>query len=272
MNNLRRGYEHHCRVVIIALLVAAIACAPGQLSAKAPAGDARSIMESVYRQDTSKDVTFRAVFQIFDRSGHATKKQFLYRRIGARGDDKILVTFTDPEEIRGVALLSIAQPGGAALQYLYTPALHRAREVAPQDRSARFIGTDFTYEDISEPGIDDFTYKLINDSETMETHKTFKLEATPVDPTRSQYKFIYYWIGQDVPVIFHAEMYDAQGKKVRTLHAAGLKRVGGIVGARHTEITSVEDGTRTVLTIDEVKFNSGLDDKLFTPEALENER
>ena len=47
----------------------------------------------------------------------------------------------------------------------------------------------------------------------MEGHKTYKVEATPVDAARSQYKFVYYWVAQDVPVILFAEMYDAQGQE-----------------------------------------------------------
>ena len=265
-NNLRKGGKALLATLFLALLAFVT---PRQLVSAAPI-DARSIMQSVYQQDTSRDITFRADFQIFTADGHATKKQFLYRRIGSRGAGKILVVFTAPQDVKGVALLSITQPGTPPRQYLYTPAIHRAREVAPQDRSARFIGTDFTYEDISEPALDDFTYKMIGDSETMENHRVYKLQATPVDPSRSQYKFIYYWVAQDVPVILHAEMYDAQGKEIRTMHASDLKRVDGIWGARRTEMASVQDGTRTVLTIDQVKFNTALDENLFTPEALEN--
>ena len=63
--------------------------------------------------------------------------------------------------------------------------------------------------------------------ETVDGHKTYKVEATPVDSSRSQYKYIYYWVAQDVPVILFAEMYDAQGRKVRVLHATDLKKEGG---------------------------------------------
>ena len=72
------------------------------------------------------------------------------------------------------------------------------------------------------------------------------------------------WVAQDVPVILFAEMYDAQGQKVRVLHATDLKHESGIWGARHTEMRTVADGTRTVLTIDSVKFNTKPDEKLFT--------
>jgi hypothetical protein len=258
---------------ILAPMLAVSVCAllyllPGFSVSGAPV-DARKIMEDVYQQDTSHDTTMRANLEVFDKEGHGKKKRFTYQRIGSLGDSKTLVVFTDPKEIRGVALLSINRRGVSDRQFIYTPATQRVRSVAAQERSARFIGSDFTYEDIAEHVLDDFTYRLLGDDENIDGHKTYKVEATPVDPERSQYKFIYYWVAQDVPVILFAEMYDANGRKVRVLHATQLKRESGIWGARHTEMSSVQDATRTVLTVDEVKFNKGLDEKLFTPEALE---
>jgi hypothetical protein len=230
--------------------------------------DARKIMDDVYRQDTSRSTFMRASFEIFDKEGHRTKKEFTYRRIGSPGDSKTLVVFTNPEEIRGVALLSINRREVSDRQYMYIPATQRVRTVATQERSARFIGTDFTFEDIEERVLDDFSYRMLGEAETIEGHKTWKVEAIPTDSSRSQYKFIYYWVAQDVPVILHGEMYDAQGREVRVLHASQIKRVSGISGARRTEMTSVLTGTKTVLVIDDVKFNTNLDEKLFTPEEL----
>jgi outer membrane lipoprotein-sorting protein len=240
---------------------------PG-FSASSATPDGREIMAGVYQQDTSHDTTMRANLEVFDKLGHGAKKRFTYRRLGSVGDSKTMVVFTDPQEIRGVALLSINRTGVSDRQFLYTPATQRVRSVPTQDRSARFIGSDFTYEDIAERVLDDFTYRLLGSDETIDGHKTYKVEATPVAAGRSQYKFIYYWIAQDVAVILFGEMYDANGAKVRVLHASDLKRESGIWGARHTEMSSVQDATRTVLTIDQVNFNTGLDEKLFTPEGL----
>lgn len=236
------------------------------------APNAHKIMEDVYRQDTSHDITMKASFQVFDNQGHSSKKDFIYRRIGSPGDSKTLVVFTAPKEIRGVALLSINEQGNqrgtSDRQYIYTPATERVRSVVPQERSSRFIGTDFSFEDVGERVLDDFTYRLIGDSEAVDGHRTYKVAAIPVDASRSQYKFIFYWVGQDVPVILFAEFYDAQGREVRVQHAGQLKREEGIWGARHTEMRTLQDGTRTVLTIDEVKFNTNPDEKMFTPQGL----
>jgi hypothetical protein len=94
------------------------------------------------------------------------------------------------------------------------------------------------------------------------------VQATPLDASRSQYKVVYLWVAKDVPVIVFAEMYDAQGQKARVMHATDLKHEGGVWGARHTEMRTVADGTRTVLTIDSVKFNTKPDERLFTPHGL----
>ena len=232
--------------------------------------DARKILEGVYEQDTSRDTSMKAVFEIFDRDGHKTTKKFVLFRLGSPGDSKTLVRFTDPAEIRGVTLLSYNHKGDTDRQWLYIPATQRTRSVTPRERSEKFAGTDFTYEDVEERVLDDFHYRLVSENETIDGHKTYKVEAKPVDEGRSQYGHIYYWVGQDVPVILHAEMYDRDGKLVRELHASALKKVSGIWGARHVEMRSVAEKTRTVLTVDEAKFNQHLDEKLFTADSLEN--
>ena len=231
--------------------------------------DARKILESVYEQDTSQDTTMRAVFEIFDGDGHKTTKKFLLFRLGSPGDRKTLVRFTDPAEIRGVTLLSYNHKGDTDRQWLYIPATQRTRSVTPRERSEKFAGTDFTYEDVEERVLGDFNYRLLSENETIEGHKTYKVEAKPVDAGRSQYKYIYYWVGQNIPVVLHAEMYDRDGRLVRELHASAIKKVSGMWGTRHVEMRSVEGRTRTMLTIDEAKFNQHLDEKLFTPEHLD---
>src|SRR5579871_2698652 len=234
--------------------------------------DAKAIMAGVYAQDTSRDATLRATLDVTDADGHGVKKRFTLKRLGSFGNGKVLLRFTDPQELRGVTLLSVDQPGQPPQQWIYTPATERVRSVAPRERSERFAGSDFTYEDIADHSLDDFTYQALSADDTIDNRKTTKIMATPVTPERSQYKYIYYWVAQDVPCILHAEMYDQEGRKVREMHATGLRKEKEIWGARRTEMRSVLEGTKSVLTIDEIHLNTGLDAKMFTPEALETEK
>jgi hypothetical protein len=249
-------------------LCAAFWMAARASAAVTPPPSAQKIMEGVLRQDTNHDLTMKASFQVFDAKGNSVKKEFIYRRLGMPGNTKTEVVFTAPKEIRGVALLSVDQRGFVEQQFVYTPATERVRSVVPQERTARFIGTDFTFEDIGQPVMENFRYRVIDDAGKMDGHKTYKIEAQSLDASYSQYKYIYYWVAQDVPAILFAEFYDAQARKVRVLHATDLKHEGGVWGARHTEMRTVADGTRTVFTIDSVKFNTKPDPMLLTPQGL----
>ena len=266
MNDLRVTVSKSARAIFLCLCAM---FASAQLFADNATPDARKIIEAVdAQQSAASSISMKATFQVFDKDGQSAKKDFVYRHTSAPSDSRTLAIFTAPKEIRGVALLSIQQSGAAERQYVYTPATDRVRSVVTQERSARFIGTDFSFEDIGEHSLGDFTYQLLGSAETIDGHKVYKVAATPVDSSHSQYKYIYQWVAQDVPVILYSEFYNAQGKLIRVLHATGLKRENGIWGARHTEMRTVPDGTRTVLTIDEVKFNIKSDEKLFTPEGL----
>ncbi len=268
MNRLPRNRARAQRTRQRAGVLAIVFCASFALSVFGEF-DAKAVMARVYDQDTSHDATLRATLDVTDKDGHTVRKRFILMRLGSFGNGKTLVRFTDPPEIRGVTLLSINQPGVADRQWIYTPATDRVRSVSPRERSERFAGSDFTYEDIAERSLDDFTYQPLPAEDIIENHKTYKIIATPVAPDRSQYKFIYYWVAQDVPCILRAEMYDQQGREVRVMQANGLRKVSGIWGARKTEMHSLLDGTKSVLTVDEIHLNTGLDSAMFTPEALE---
>jgi hypothetical protein len=256
------------QAVLLAFALALAFLADAQAPGPSQPADPKAIMASVYRQDTSHDRTLRATMDVFDKTGQSRRKKFMLLRVGGLGDSKTLVRFTDPADIRGVTLLSINQSGVTDRQFIYIPAQQRVRPVAPRERAERFVGSDFTYEDIAEPVLDDFNYRTLSASDLMEGHETYKIEMDPVDPTRSQYKYIYCWIARDISVILHEEMYGQDGHLLRTLHASGLKRASGIWGARHIEVQTVPDGTRTVLTIDEAHFNTGLSEQLFLPDTF----
>jgi hypothetical protein len=231
--------------------------------------DARKIMEGVYKQDTSRDTSWRGKIDVVDKKGAVRSRKFTMRKLGGTGNSKTLVRFTDPPEARGVSLLSINQGGTADRQWMYTPAIQRVRRIAAQERRQRFIGTDFTNEDMSERVLDDFTYKLIGEGEEIDGRKTYKIEARPVSPDKSQYAYVYIWVPKDAPYSTLAEMYDKQGQKLRIMKAGNLEKISGVWIAKRVEMSTPAEGTKTILTLEDIRFNTGLKEEMFTPQALE---
>ncbi|MBK7600218.1 MAG: outer membrane lipoprotein-sorting protein [Acidobacteria bacterium] len=189
--------------------------------------------------------------------------------MGSLGNSKTLIRFFDPAEVRGVGLLSINQGGTADRQWMYTPAIQRVRRIAAQERRQRFLGTDFTNEDMAERVIDDFSYTVLSEGEQVDGRKTYKIEGRPVSPDKSQYAYVYLWVPVDLPYVVLGEMYDKQGQRQRIYKAMSLEKISGIWIARQVEMSSPPDGTKTILMVDEVRFNTGLKEDMFTQQALE---
>ena len=234
-----------------------------------PGPDARKIMDTVYKQDTSRDTTWRAKMDVYDKKGNVRSKKFVFTKIGSLGNSKTLIRFFDPAEVRGVGLLSINQGGTADRQWMYTPAIQRVRRIAAQERRQRFLGTDFTNEDMAERVIDDFSYTVLSEGELVDGRKTYKIEGRPVSPEKSQYSYVYLWVPVDLPYVVLGEMYDKQGQRQRIYKATSLEKISGIWIARQVEMSSPPDGTKTILMVDEVRFNTGLKEDMFTQQALE---
>ena len=107
-----------------------------------------------------------------------------------------MLRFTAPAEVKGVALLVVNHPDRASDQWMWTPAIERDRRIALQDRSTRFFGTDFSFEDLEERDVDQYDYALLGD-EPIDGAACWKIQSTPKQTKSSQYTRSIVWIRKD---------------------------------------------------------------------------
>ena len=111
---------------------------------------------------------------------------------GARRS-KSIIRFTEPAEVDGVALLIVNHAERASDQWMWTPALQRDRRIALQDRSTRFFGTDFSFEDLEERVAAQYEHTLL-DEETIDGVAAWKIQAVARRTRSSQYTKQILWI------------------------------------------------------------------------------
>ena len=63
--------------------------------------------------------------------------------------DKSLMVFDEPRDVKGTALLTHAHKQEADDQWLYLPALKRVKRISSSNRSGSFMGSEFSYEDLT---------------------------------------------------------------------------------------------------------------------------
>jgi outer membrane lipoprotein-sorting protein len=230
------------------------------------ADEARQIVEEVQKRTDSTSQRYEGLLQVFDAKGRISDKRWSFERLGAHGESKAVLRFTAPAEVKGVALLVVNHPDRASDQWMWTPAIERDRRIALQDRSTRFFGTDFSFEDLEERDVNQYAYALAGD-DTVDGAACWKIESTPRESKSSQYTRSIVWVRRDNYAFARIENY-VRDQVVRRLNYSSIRNVQGIWTATQLEMTDVRRGSRTRLTLDKLEYNVPFKDEDFTLQAI----
>ena len=235
-------------------------------SRKIVAQDARQIVEEAQKRSDSQSQRYEGLLQVFDAKGKVSDKRWSLERIGSYGQSKAVLRFTAPAEVKGVALLIVNHPDRASDQWMWTPAIERDRRIALQDRSTRFFGTDFSFEDLEERDVNQYDYALAGD-DTVDGAACWKVQSTPKQSKSSQYTKSIVWVRKDNFAFARIENY-VKTDLVRRLAYSDIRNIQGIWTARQMEMTDLRRNSRTRLTLDKLAYNVGLKDEEFTLQAI----
>jgi hypothetical protein len=239
-------------------------------AALATAQDARGIMREAQRRTEAASQRYAGTLQVIDARGKVADKQWEYARLGSHGTSKSVLRFTAPAEVKGVALLIVNHPDRASDQWMWTPAIARDRRIALQDRSTRFFGTDFSFEDLEERDVDQYDFALLGE-EPVDGVACWRIEGRPRQGKTSQYTRSRIWVRKDNYAYAQIEN-DVKNQVVRRLAYRQLELVQGIWTARLLEMTDLRRRSRTILKLEKLEYNAPMKDEEFTLLALRRER
>lgn len=230
------------------------------------AQEARQIVEEAQRRSRSDSEHYEGTLEVIDARGRVTRKSWVYNRLGSHGNSKAVIRFTAPPEVRGVALLILNHPERASDQWMWTPAIQRERRIALQDRSTRFFGTDFSFEDLEERDVNQYEYRLLGE-ETIEGALCWKIHSQPKRTRASQYTHSILWIRKENYTFARIENYVKQ-ELVRRADYREVRNVQGIWTPRLIEMTDLRRRSRTVLRLEKLQYNLPMQEADFTLQAL----
>jgi outer membrane lipoprotein-sorting protein len=189
-------------------------------------------------------------------------------------DEYKLIFFTAPSSVKDTGFLTYDYKGDKEDdQWLYLPALGKSKRIPAADKTSAFMGSDFTYADMTERNINDYTYKLMQEKQVGE-HMTWLLEATPKNQQvidNTGYTKSYMFVRQDNFVVVQAlHLMPDNYRKYMTVRE--LKQIDGIWVATEVEMKTTLGKVRqhtTILKLSDVQFNQSVDDDTFTLRQLE---
>ena len=204
-----------------------------------------------------QDQSIKMKLILIDKDGDEKERELSMIQ---KGGEKRMIKFLSPADQRGIAFLDLPDD----VMYLYLPAFKKVRRIAGHIKNQKFAGTDMTYDDMGTLNFaEEYNPKFIE-----KTEGVFVLELIPKEGIQKDYRKLIMWIKEDNFYQIEIEYYDKSGKLVKRMERRRIEKVGNYWLAKEFEIHDLKDDHRTKAVLMEVKFDTGLNDELFTQRYL----
>ncbi|MEA3370329.1 MAG: outer membrane lipoprotein-sorting protein [Campylobacterota bacterium] len=234
------------------------------------------IAQKVHDRDDGDNSTSKMTMTMIDKNGKKRVRN-LKTFTKDKGEDKLkLMFFLTPADVKNTAFLTYDYEDSNKDddQWLYLPELQKVKRIASSDKSSSFMGSDFTYSDMTSRNVEDYTYKIMKEKK-VGGHMTWQMMVTPksektVEETGYTKSIVF--VRQDNFVIVQALNYIKAGKKLKYMMVKGLEKIDGIWTATEMQMVTKKGKKtlhKTVFKFSDIKYNQGLEESLFTTRTLE---
>jgi hypothetical protein len=238
--------------------------------------DGHEIMKK--SRETSKLDGMEAIstLRIYDAKGRERVRQtsMASKLFDSGTTEKRVIRFLSPSEVKGTGMLIYDYDERNDDMWIYMPALRKTRRIISNEKSKSFMGSEFSNADMSAPSLEDFEFKVTG-SGIVEGTDCWIVEVIPVSENIMDevgYDRQLAWIGKQDFVLRKAEYFDEDDElfkrmissDVRELDPAGKKYI-----ATRMEMNNMQNGRKSVMTLDKIQYNPNVKEEYFTLAYLE---
>ncbi|MDD7201815.1 MAG: outer membrane lipoprotein-sorting protein [Sphaerochaetaceae bacterium] len=182
---------------------------------------------------------------------------------------KSVLVFSQPKDVAGVAYLMFEWDGQGRDDdcWLYLPAMKKVRRISGSGKEEDFMGTDFTYDDMGDRGVEKDVFTLLGE-EDVDGQSCYKVQAVAKDNTERNPRRIEWFRTSDY-LLLKVELYDRQDMLERVMVSEDIQTIDGYPTIGKMTIQNVQTGHKTILEMSDVAYDRNLDDSLFTVATIE---
>ena len=230
-------------------------------------------VEAKQRDHGYGDFSANAKMVLRNKQGQTTTKEMKIRVLEASNDqgEKSLTIFTAPADTAGTILLSHSFKNDDDNQWIFLPSIKRTKRIASGNKSGSFVGSEFSYEDISPQQVEKYTYKYIKEG-TYQKQLCHVVERYPKD-RKSGYKKQVVWLDKEHLRPLKVENYDKKNSLLKTLASGGYKQyLQKYWRPTSARMINHQSGKSTDVFYTDYVFQSGLDEADFDRARMERHR
>ena len=214
-------------------------------------------------QDSTSDM----YMTLINASGQKRQRKMKMSVLEKEGGDKSLMEFLSPADVKGTKFLSYSHIEKDDDQWLYIPALKRIKRIASKNKSGAFMGSEFSYEDLSTMDVDKYSYSGDAKKVNYKGKESYKGERTPKS-SNSGYSKQIFWIDTKNFLTLKVDYYDRKHALFKTATFLDYKKISGIWRVGKMIMKNHQNDKKTILVWKNERIKNGLKEKDFHKRIL----
>lgn len=238
--------------------------------------DGMDLMDRVIARDIGNYFVADYRLLITPESGQPRLRKFKLFSALNKSDRHNILFFTAPNDLLNSGFLSfdyLNDTNNPDKQWLFLSAFQKSKRISSDDKSKKFMGSDFSYYDMTRINTSQFNF-LVLDESIKENTRVWQIKAIPKTPEAAQqsgYEQSIYWVQESPYVIIKAIHTLKNGDEKRyQMHTLSAK--GPLWIITKSTMTTYRNGTpiqSSELVVDTYEVKPGLDNALFSVKRLE---
>lgn len=274
-----KQYITNINMLLPAITLSLLFLVPGT-GALAGTPDARQIMEQVDARDDGDRSISDIQMILIDKNGSKRTRELISYGIDKGDDSYSMMMFLSPADVKETGFLTYDYdaPGKDDDQWLYLPALRKVKRIATSDKTGSFVGSDFSYADLTDRRLSDYTYSFHPKKSEIEIYgkRCWVIESVPISQDvidETGYTKSINFVRQDNYVVIRSISYLEEGGRTKYYDVKKLTKIDGIWTEEEIHMTTKKGKAvlhRTILLMSNIRFNQeSVNDDLFTTRRLE---
>lgn len=216
-----------------------------------------------------KDFKARVLMKLITKDGQERLRELTMLRKNAGepgGEQKYFMYFFQPADVKDMTFMTYKYPVKDDDRWLFVPALNMVKRIAAQDKRSSFVGSDFTYEDVSGRDIEDDSHVIERD-EKLGERDCHVVKSTP-KAGDADFGYKITWVDKGNFLPLKEEQYDKRGARYKLFTADEVREVKGLPTVTRRTMKNLQTGHRTEVAYLRSDYNLGIEDSLFTERFL----
>jgi hypothetical protein len=186
---------------------------------------------------------------------------------------KYFIYFHEPGDVRRLTFMIWKYPGKEDDRWIYIPAIDLIRRIAAEDKYSSFVGSDFSYEDISGRDVAEDTHTILREVKLGDRY-SIVIESIPLREAAFTKRIS--WIDRENFLPLKADYYDAQNQLQRIFTADIIEDIAVGEGddrriyptVMKRTMRNARTGHRTEVYVESVSYDLDLEDADFSERRM----